>query len=267
MQYLPFDLLPRLERARGVRLLGLGGLHQFQGNFRLNHAAPPFDDPAVRRVLWKLVDQQAILTAIGVPERFRAPQCPSFWMCDAPYATDSGAAGARLDIEAARAELRATGYRGQPVVVMEVAGSISQTAAMVLVQNMKQAGFTVDEQVMDWGTVLARRARREGWSLFSVYSNGTDMFSPLTHFYVASTCADFPGWSCDDRIPPLLQAFARAEDEAARKRIAAEIQTASYDLTPSVMWGQFTIPAGYRTQLTNLIQSSYPMFWEVDRAA
>ncbi len=266
MQYLPFDLLPRLERARGVRLLGLGGLQQFQGSFRLNHAAPPFDNPAVRRVLWKLADQTAILTAIGVPERFRSPQCPSFWMCDAPYSTDAGAAGARIDIDAARAELQAAGYRGEPVVAMLVAGSISQTAAAVLIQNMKLAGFNVDEQVMDWGTVLARRVRRDGWSMFSVYANGTDMFSPLTHFYIASTCGDFPGWSCDERIPPLLQAFARAEDDAARARVAAEIQTIAYELTPSVMWGQFTIPAGYRTSLTNMVQSSYPMFWEVELA-
>ncbi len=267
MQYLPFDMLSRLERARGVRLLGLGGLHQFQGNFRLNHAAAPFDNPAIRRVLWKLADQTAVLTAIGVPERFRAPQCPSFWMCDAPYSSNAGAAGARVDIEGARAELRAAGYRGETVIAMEVAGSISQTASMVLVQNMKLAGFNVDQQVMDWGTVLARRVRRDGWSMFSVYSNGTDMFSPLTHFYVASTCADFPGWSCDDRIPTLLQSFARAEDDAARARVAAEIQTIAYELTPAVMWGQFTIPAGYRTTLNNMIQSSYPMFWEVDLAA
>lgn len=266
MQYLPFDLLPRLERARGVQLLGLGGLHQFQGNFRLNHEAPPFNNPAVRRVLWKLADQGAILTAIGVPERFRAPQCPSFWMCDAPYSTDAGASGARVDIAAARAELRAAGYRGEPVIAMEVSGSISQTASMVLVQNMKEAGFTVDQQVMDWGTVLARRVRRDGWSMFSVYSNGTDMFSPLTHFYVASTCADFPGWSCDERIPRLLQSFARAEDEAARARVAAEIQAIAYELTPAVMWGQFTIPAGYRTSLRNLVRSSYPMFWNVELA-
>lgn len=266
MQYLPFDLLPRLERARGVQLLGLGGLHQFQGNFRLNHEAPPFNNPAVRRVLWKLADQGAILTAIGVPERFRAPQCPSFWMCDAPYSTDAGASGARVDIAAARAELRAAGYRGEPVIAMEVSGSISQTASMVLVQNMKEAGFTVDQQVMDWGTVLARRVRRDGWSMFSVYSNGTDMFSPLTHFYVASTCADFPGWSCDERIPRLLQSFARAEDEAARARVAAEIQTIAFELTPAVMWGQFTIPAGYRTSLRNLVRSSYPMFWNVELA-
>ena len=101
--------------------------------------------------------------------------------------------------------------------------------------------------------------------MFSVYSNGTDMFSPLNHFYVASTCADFPGWSCDNAVPPMLQAFARAEDEAARRRISTEIQEAMYRLTPNVMWGQFSIPAGYRTHLTNMIQSAYPMFWQVER--
>ena len=43
MQYLPFDMLPVLEQEKSIKLLGLGGLHQFQGNFRLNHASPPFD--------------------------------------------------------------------------------------------------------------------------------------------------------------------------------------------------------------------------------
>ena len=41
--------------------------------------------------------------------------------------------------------------------------------------------------------------------MFPVYSNGTDMYSPLTHFYVAATCNDFPGWSCrvDGRPEPI----------------------------------------------------------------
>jgi peptide/nickel transport system substrate-binding protein len=266
LQYVPFDWIDRLERARQVRLLSLGGLHQFQGNYRLNHAAPPFDDPAVRRVLWKLADQATVLQAIGIPERFRAPPCPSFWMCDTPYSTGAGAEAARYSVEEARAELARTGYRGQPVVVLEVSGSISQTAAQVLVQAMKQAGFAVEEQVMDWGTVLARRARREGWGLFAVYSNGVDMLTPLTHFYTANTCADYPGWSCDERIPALTRAFAEAEEMAERRRIAAEIQRLAYALTPSVMWGQFTIPAAYRSALTGLMQSSFPIFWNVAKS-
>jgi peptide/nickel transport system substrate-binding protein len=267
MQYLPFDMLPLLQKAHGIKLLGLGGVQQFQGNFRLNHAAPPFDDPAVRRVLWKLVDQNAILTAIGVPPEFRAKQCGSFFLCDAPLSSDAGASAAKLDIEGARADLKATSYNGQKVVMMEVGGSISQTACQILAQNMREAGFTVDEQVMDWGTVLARRAKRDGWSLFGVYSNGTDMASPLTHFYIASTCADYPGWSCDAKMPGLIAGFAKADGPAAQKSIAAEIQQDAYDLTPSVMWGQFTIPAGYSDRLRNLIPSAYPMFWEVEASA
>ncbi|MDB5373692.1 MAG: transporter substrate-binding protein, partial [Belnapia sp.] len=233
-QYVPFDLLPRLERARGITLMGLGGLHMFQGNFRLNHMAPPFDDPAIRRVLWQLVDQPAVMQAIGVPPRYAVDRCGSFWMCDSPYESTAGATAFAFSIEQARTALAATSYAGQPVIMLEVQGSISQTASMLLAQNLKQAGFTVEQQVMDWGTVLARRARKEGWGIFSVYANGIDMISPLTHFYVANSCADYPGWSCDARIPPLLAGFARAPDLAARKRIADEIQTIAYGLTPAV---------------------------------
>jgi peptide/nickel transport system substrate-binding protein len=263
MQYLPFDMLPMLEKARDVKMLRLGGIDQFQGNFRLNHASAPFDDPAVRQVLWKLVDQEAILTAIGIPPQFRAAQCDSFWMCDAPLTTHAGAAGAKPDIAAAKKALAATNYKGQPVIALEVGASISQTASQVFVQNMREAGFTVDQQVTDWGTVLARRAKKDGWSMFSVYSNGTDMISPLTHFYIAATCADFPGWSCDARIPALVQKFAHTDSESGRAALAAEIQTVAYELTPAVMWGQFTIPSGYRARLNNMIASAYPMFWEV----
>jgi peptide/nickel transport system substrate-binding protein len=265
MQYLPFDMLPLLEKDKSVRLMGLSGIHQFQGNFRLNHAFAPFDNPAVRKVMWKLVDQDATLTAIGVPEAYRSKSCPSFWMCGTPLSTDAGAGAAKFDLAAAKAELKASGYKGEPVVILEVAGSISQTASRVLVQNMRDAGFTVEQQPRDWPTVLARRAKKDGWSMFPVYSNGTDMYSPLTHFYVAATCNDFPGWSCDNRIPDLLKAFARAATLDERRKIAAEIQAISYELVPSLMWGQFTIPTGYRSDLKGLIQSSYPMFWEVDR--
>src|SRR4051812_14518274 len=249
MQYLPFDMLPILKKEKSVKLMGLGGIHQFQGNFRLNHASAPFDNPAVRKVIWKLVDQDATLTAIGVPEQYRAKSCPSFWMCGTPLSTDAGANGVKYDLSAAKADLKASGYKGEPVVILEVAGSISQTASRLLVQNMRDAGFTVDQQPRDWPTVLARRAKKEGWSMFPVYSNGTDMYSPLTHFYVAATCNDFPGWSCDNRIPALLKSFAQATALDERRRIAAEVQAVAYELTPSVMWGQFTIPAGYRAEL------------------
>lgn len=266
MQFLPFETLELLEKHRSLRVFGAMGIHMYQGNFRLNHASPPFDNPKVRQVLWKLVDQASILDGIGIPPKYRIDRCDSFWMCDTPLSTLEGAGAARYDVAAARAELAASGYKGEPVISLNVAGGISETAGRVLEQAMKQAGFNVQPQQMDWGTVLARRARKEGWSMFPVFSNGTDMMNPLTHFYISATCGDFPGWSCDERIPKLLAAFTRADGLEAQKKLAAEIQKLSYELTPSVMWGQFTRPAGYRTTLKNFIESSYPMFWQVEKA-
>lgn len=134
-----------------------------------------------------------------------------------------GADGAKVDLAVAKAELKALGYKGEPVIILEVAGSISQTASRVLVQNMRDVGFTVDQQPRDWPTVLARRAKKDGWSMFRVCSNGTDMYSPPTHFYVAATCNDLPGWSCDNRVPEFLKAFKRAATLHERKKIAAEV--------------------------------------------
>ena len=105
---------------------------------------------------------------------------------------------------------------------------------------------------MDWGTVLARRARREGWHMFSVYANGTDMFSPLTHFYVSNTCADYPGWDCDRDIERLLRAFALAPTPDDRKRIAAEIQAA---LKPDESYVKL-LPLGARTYGVLLTKTS-----------
>jgi peptide/nickel transport system substrate-binding protein len=266
MQYLPFDMLPVLEKEKSVRLMGLGGVHQFQGNFRLNHAAPPFDNPAVRRVLWKLVDQDATAHRDRRAREVSRQVLPSF--LDVRHPTHHQCRRRWREFRSRRGQGRAQGlgYKGEPVIVLEVAGSISQTASRLLVQNMRDAGFIVDQQPRDWPTVLARRAKREGWSMFPVYSNGTDMFSPLTHFYVAATCNDFPGWSCDNRIPGLMKDFTRPLTPRNECALHAISRSAAYELTPSVMWGQFTIPAGYRAGLKGLIQSSYPMFWEVDRA-
>jgi peptide/nickel transport system substrate-binding protein len=88
------------------------------------------------------------------------------------------------------------------------------------------------------------------------------MLSPLTHFYVSNTCADNPGWDCDRGIERLLRDFADAADPGDRRRLAEAIQAAAVRHVPSVMWGQFTIPAGFRDRLRDMPRAAYPMFWE-----
>ncbi len=267
LQYVPFDLLPLLERNRQVTVQGFDGMHAFQGYIRLNHAAKPFDDPEIRRVLWHLVDQTTVLTALGLPDRHMRPDCRSFFMCGTPYETTAGGEiGANPSIEAAREALKKTRYAGEPIVILQATDiDAPRVSSEVFADLLRRAGFTVDLQATDWGTVLARRARKEGWHAFGVHASGFDLSSPLTHFYIANNCNDYAGWHCDARLDPLLDAFARAEGVEERRRIAAEISKVAFEITPALMWGQLAQPAAYRAGLRGVIPSSIPVFWNAQK--
>lgn len=266
MQYAPFDLLPQLEKNSRVKLLNFTGGNMFAGAYRLNAASKPFDDPEIRRVLWKLVDQREVLDALGLDAKYATP-CATFFTCGTTYETKAGTeAAAKPSIDAAKAALKATKYAGEPVVVMQANDlEAPRVSAQVLAERLKAAGFNVDVQVMDWASVLARRAKREGWSVYGVHAGGFDLGSPLTNVMVAFNCADFTGWQCDARITPLLEAFAKAPAEQDRKKIAAEIQAVMYEQAPGIPWGQFAQPAAYRATLRGLIPSAIPVFWNVEK--
>src|SRR5262249_6680788 len=160
--YVPFDWIARLERDQNIKVMALGGIDMFEGNYRLNSAIAPFNDPAIRRVLWKLVDQASVLDAIGIPATYRLEGCASFWMCGTALETNAGAEDAHFSIKEARAEIKKTRYAGEPVVFLQLSSLTAGQAGLVMIDVLKQAGFNVDAQVMDWATLLQRRAKKEG---------------------------------------------------------------------------------------------------------
>lgn len=268
IQYAPFDLLPVLERDRRVRVQNFTGLQTFAGHYRTNAASGPFADPEVRRVLLRLVDQREVMAALGLSAQY-ARDCHAIFICGTAY---ENAAAAELtrdpSIEAAREALRRTRYAGEPVVVM-VASDLEapRVSSTVLADRMRRAGFTVDVQVMDWASLLARRTRRDGWSVFGVHAIGVDMQSPLTNPFVAYTCSGLPtsGYHCNERLTAMFDAFARAPDDAARKRLAEEMQALIYQEVITLPWGQFAQPAAHRATLRNLVPSAIPVFWGVEK--
>ena len=130
----------------------------FAGAYRLNAAQKRFDDPAIRRVLWKLVDQREVMDGLGLDAKYATP-CATFFTCGTTYDSKAGTeAAANPSVEAVRAALKATKYAGEPIIVMQASDlEAPRVSAQVLAEKLKQAGFNVDLQVMDWATVLARR--------------------------------------------------------------------------------------------------------------
>jgi hypothetical protein len=64
-----------------------------------------------------VIDQTAILQAIGAPAENTRPFCGSFLMCGTPLETKAGTAGLeKPDLEKAKALLKESGYDGRPVI-------------------------------------------------------------------------------------------------------------------------------------------------------
>jgi len=267
MQYAPFDLIPMMEKNPELKVLDFTGAHMFTGHYRMNFVQKPFDDPAIRRVVLGLVDQQEVLDALGLEPRF-AQTCSSFFICGSPYATPNPAAPTDHSIETAKAALAKTNYHGEPVVVM-VANDLEapRVASTVMADRMKRAGFNVDMQVMDWATLLQHRSARTGWNLYGVHALGLDLQSPLTSSVINFNCKDSPGagFMCEPRLVPLFDAFAKAPTREAQQAVAGQIQAIVTEQALAAPFGQFAQPAAYRMTLTGVIPSAIPLFWNVEK--
>src|SRR6185503_18808985 len=124
----------------------------FYGVIRPNALHPPFNNVKARQALAAMVDQREYAqAAFGDPKFWR--ECYSYWICGGPNGSEAGSDGWRKpNIERAKQLLAESGYKGEKVVVISGTDQpIYHALTQVTVEKMKQVGFNVDLQQMDWG--------------------------------------------------------------------------------------------------------------------
>ncbi len=269
----PLDFMSILSKDPNIKLSQAAGLADWQGQFRINHLHPPFDSAKGRQALMALIDQREFMKAIGAPEGFYKPVCASFFLCGGPYETQEGKSVVeKPSVAQARKLLAESGYKGQLVVVMQpVDLPASSTSAELIFRRLKDAGVNAQLVPVDFGTMQARRIKKDapengGWSIFPNYPNGYDLSSPATNTYLSFNCTPgAPGFECDDKLKQLREQFFYASDEATRKTLARQIEARMFDFVPYAMWGQFRQPSAYRKELSGLIETGIPVFWNVQK--
>ncbi|MFJ1256196.1 ABC transporter substrate-binding protein, partial [Cupriavidus sp. CuC1] len=226
-QYAAFKSNPSLELVKPTPA-GLVGLH-------LNHWVPPFNNPKIAQAAIMAINQEALMRAQLVnKDLYRT--CTSIYPCDSPLAsTETAYFTGKPQFAAARNLLKEAGYDGKPVVLMYPADyAMLNKYPPVMAQLLKQAGFNVDMQTMDWSTLLTRRtskapADKGGWNLFITgWAPGDTMtplfFSPLT----GNGEKGWFGWPTDNKLEQLKSDYLVSTDPVQRKKIAAAIQMATY---------------------------------------
>ena len=263
----PLDFVPRIEQNPALATF-ITDPRGTQGWVRPNHKHPPFNNKKARQALLYIVDQPKYLgAAIGVDKYFRP--CSALFSCGGPYESTIGAPG-KPDVEKAKALVKASGYDGRPVIVLDPSDvTLTHGAALVTRELLSQIGFNVDLQSMDWSSFVARRAQmappeKGGWSLLFTWWIASDVINPAIHAGISGAGdGAWYGWPESGRIEELKLQWARATDRARQRQLADEIQQVAYDEVFYVPFGQWVLPTAHRKSVSGMLQFAAPLFWSV----
>jgi len=268
------DLLPMLRRDRNIeaRVQDPAGSVALM---RMNHLQPPFDNPAIRRVVLHAVVQSDFLQAMMGEDRSLWHEGAGAFTPGTPLANDAGldAITGPRDLEKLKRDLAASGYKGERVALI-VPTDFPNLKALsdVGAETMRRIGLNVDYQALDWATVLTLRAKKVpvdqgGWSCFFTFGAGADVATPAAHLMLRANGANaWFGWPEDARIEALRDAWFVAPDLAAQQRIARDLQAAAFETVPFVPLGQYFQTTAYRRNLSGLLRG-FATFWNVTKSA
>ncbi|MGE0874084.1 MAG: ABC transporter substrate-binding protein [Burkholderiales bacterium] len=240
---------------------------------RFNHLHKPFDNPKVRQAVLAAFSQRPFLQAqVGVKALYRT--CPSMFTCGTPYGSPYGSdIQSKSNMKKAQELLKASGYDGTPIVLMKPTDLASiQKLPDVAAQLLRQAGFKVDLQAMDWQSLVARRAKKDpidkgGWHMFLTAWQAHDIWNPIANAAL-DTRGDksgWFGWAKDDKIVELRNQFMRETDEAKKKQLANAIQARAFEVGTHVPLGEYVQPVAARKNISGFFVTNGNLYWNLKK--
>lgn len=267
------DLLPILEaESDSITLFNWNPLGN-QYMMRFNSLTKPFDNPKIRLAALYALNQDDFLKAAIGDERYYKT-CAAMFVCGTPFATDvGGEILLKSDFEKSKQLLAEAGYDGTPVLLMHSTDlAVLTNLAPVAKQLLERGGFKVDMQSMNWGAVVARRAKMDpsdqgGWSAFMTSWVAADILNPISAAALNATGkTGFFGWFDIPQLETLKKEFATAPTLDRQKEIAATIQIkVNTEWATHAYLGQWDQPMAYRKNISNVPIAPAPLFWNIEK--
>ena len=149
------------------------------------------------------------------------------------------------------------GYDGTPIrIIATRQNEINYQVALMASEYLKAAGFKVDLQVMDWATLLGRRANPDLWDIFAT----STPYLPDPAL-IATLSESYPGWWSSPERTATFDAMNREIDPEKRKALWADLQGIIYEQAPFLKIGDLNTLAAKSTQLQGMAPSPWPYFW------
>ena len=267
------DLVPLLKRNRNVEI-DIADPFGNIGSLRMNHLHPPFNDVRARRAVLMALSQEDYMRAVVGDDETLWKASASFFTPGTPTYSDAGGEilkGPR-NYDAAKKLLAESGYKGETVVLCVPTDiAITKAEGDVTADMLARIGMKVDYQALDWGTVGARRAKKDppsqgGWNIFHTWHAGADCINPAPYTALdAGGDKAWFGWPKSEAVQSAIATWYDAPDQAAEKAAMAAVNTASMENVTYIPTGFFLMYQAWRKNVSGVVKAPFPVFWGVQK--
>jgi len=133
----------------------------------------------------------------------------------------------------ARKLLQEAGYKKEPIRFMTTQEyKWMYDFALLTKQQLEDAGFAIDLQVVDWATLVKRRNNSKEYDVFTTGMGA--FYDPTHHIYLT---ASWPGWTTDEDILRLQAELARETDPKKRLTLWEQQTRQFYEKVPVIRYG------------------------------
>jgi peptide/nickel transport system substrate-binding protein len=153
------DLLGLLRKNRAITIAILDRAGNI-GFLRVNSLLPPFDNPAIKHALLGAINQADFMQAVVGEDPKMWRDKVGVFTPGTPLATDAGidVFSSAPDFDRVKRDLAAAGYKGEKVTFIAATDFPAINALCEVSADMfRKAGFNLDYQAIDWGSVTQRR--------------------------------------------------------------------------------------------------------------
>jgi peptide/nickel transport system substrate-binding protein len=257
---LPNEALPQLKAAKGVKPVLVKP--DWMIFMVLNTRGGATQNPKIR---------QAMQAALNVPDMLMAAfGDPALFDVDGSI-LGKGAAfydGANTkgfnqkDPKRAAQILKEAGYKGEPIrLLTSTQFDYFYKQTLVAKENLEEAGFKVDVQVMDWASVTQKRTNANEWEGFIAYHSFTPEPSLITFI-----SPEYPGWWDTPEKKAALAAFNLEMDPLKRAPLWSNVQKLLYEQASTLITGHFYPLTAVSDRLQGFVSMPNAFFWNVKLA-
>ncbi len=253
------DAYAQLKQDPRVQPGAVGGAFM---TFFFNKRQGVMTNQKLRQAVAVAMDMQPIMQAtFGAPELYSVDA--SIYPKGTPWYTTAGANWYNVhNTEQAKRLAKEAGYSGQTIrwlTTQEYDYMFKST--VVAAAQLQQAGFKVDMQVVEWATLLDRRAKAAEWDMFVTSHAFVPDPSLITVFSSA-----YPGWWDTPEKNALFAQFNAEVNQGKRVQLWAKLQAMMYEEAPIVRPGGFSSLLLSRKGLPGFHPTAWIIPWNVQAA-